>query len=194
MACTAIAKRNDIPKLMRGHSIAECSRIPLESRGQSIPHHRAQLSRFASQQNGSANGRLGSGPTKLIVSITSPLLGGKRQRLLEIDNADHVESGGLPSTVISQGAPMSQLSLLLRAMTGSSLSSLRRPASSPLCSPCGRRATNDRLLCGLQSGRTSAPTRPQWSGHARAQRPTGVSSGRWSAFIATLWLHSIERQ
>jgi hypothetical protein len=37
---------------------------------------------------------------------------------------------------------------------------LRRPASSPLYSPYGRRGTNDRLLCGLQSGRTSAPTRP----------------------------------
>ena len=40
MACTSIAKRDDIPKFMRGHSIAEISRIPNPKRRSAVAVHR----------------------------------------------------------------------------------------------------------------------------------------------------------
>ena len=51
------------------------------------------------------------------------------------------------------------------------------------------------LVCVLQSGRPSAPTR-QHLVHAmrRPSDRTGVSSGRWSTFIVTPWLQTMSQQ
>ena len=51
------------------------------------------------------------------------------------------------------------------------------------------------LVCVLQSGRPSAPTR-QHLVHAmrRPSDRTGVSSGRWSTFIVTPWLQAMSQQ
>jgi hypothetical protein len=52
-----------------------------------------------------------------------------------------------------------------------------------------------RFVCGDQSGRTSAPTRPHavhtMLGH---NDRTGVSSGSQSAFMMALWLHQTDSQ